>query len=124
MPGSPAAFLISSARTAATQSMTCWASLPAGAGIGLGGISWLVRRSASRAQRAKSSVDHIHAGVGLEIELGGGHLAAMAGHAIFADKGPDRLLKLLVDWGRGGSGCIPHGGCGEREGEEKGPKLH
>jgi hypothetical protein len=45
----------------------------------------------------------------------------MAGHAIFADKRLDRLFKLLVD---GRSGTIRQGGCGEREGEEKGPKLH
>jgi hypothetical protein len=55
----------------------------------------------------------------------------MAGYAIFTHKGFDRLFKLLVDISGGGtsgaggvSGRTRHGGWGEGEGEEKGPKLH
>jgi len=45
----------------------------------------------------------------------------MARHAIFADKGLYRLLKLLVD---DGSCRVSQGGCGQGDGEQKGSKPH
>jgi hypothetical protein len=66
--------------------------------------------------------DHVYVGIGFQVELGGGHFAAVTGYAVFADKGLYGLFELLVN-GRG-RGSIRHGRCGEGEGEEKGPKLH
>ena len=57
--------------------------------------------------------------------MGGGHFAAVAGYAVFAYEGFYGLVELLVDIGGGrGGGGVRQGGCGEGEGEEKGPKLH
>ena len=81
--------------------MTCCASAAGGGGIGLGGISSLLSLLGQERPAGEVVGHHIHGGIGLEVELRGGHLAAMAGYAIFADKGPDGLLELLVEPGVG-----------------------
>ncbi len=66
--------------------------------------------------------DHVHIGVGLEVELGGGHFAAVAGHAVFADKGFYGLVELLVDvWGLGWR--RPPGGPWKGRGRGKGSET-
>ncbi len=47
---------------------------------------------------------HVHGGVGLEIELRGGRLAAVAGDAILRDERPHGLLELPVEGGGRGAG--------------------